>query len=280
MSNCTSGTERGMGKVLLTGAAGGVASMLRPMLLERYGEVVLSDRIQIDDLNPGECFRPAHLNDPEAVAQSLEGVDRVIHLGGQPYEGSWEVVLQSNIIGLHTFYEGCRMAGVRRIVFASSNHAIGYYGRNRRIGVEQRVRPDSRYGVSKVFGEALSALYADKHGIGCLSVRIGNVGPKPLDTRRLSIWIHQEDMMQLCAIGLEHPDIHNQVVYGVSDNDRSWWDNCVAYKLGYRPKHNAEHYSLAAPHGDGPPDQIGDLFQGGGFCADEFDGDIDRTYRT
>ena len=266
-----------MGKLLLTGAAGGVAQMLRPLLLQRYGEVVLSDRVPIDDLAPGESFRLAELTDPDAVAACLEGIDRVIHLGGKSIEGAWDVILQANIIGLHTFYEGCRIAGVRRIVFASSNHAIGFYRRNRLIGADARARPDSRYGVSKVFGEALSALYADKYGIGSLSIRIGNVGAKPPDIRRLSIWIHPEDMMQLCVIGLEHPDIHNQVVFGMSDNARAWWDNSVAFGLGYRPAHQAEDFAAEAKAGDGAADPVGDLFQGGGFCADEFDGDLDRT---
>ena len=266
-----------MGKVLLTGAAGGVATMLRPLLLARYGDVVLSDRVPVENLAPGETFRLAHLDDPADVAACLEGVDRVVHLGGKSTEGTWEEILQSNIAGLYTFYEGCRVAGVKRVVFASSVHAIGYYSRDRRIDTNVPIRPDSRYGVSKVFGEAMSALYADKHGIGTLSVRIGNIAPKPLDTRRLSIGLHPEDFMQLCAIGLEHPDIHNQVVYGTSANSRAWWDNSAAFALGYRPVHNGEDFAAEAMNGDGPADPVGDLFQGGVFCSAEFDGDLEKT---
>lgn len=266
-----------MGKVLITGAAGSVGTMLRPRLLKRYGEVVLSDRTEITDLAPGESFRHAHLHDDGAIAAMLDGVEKVVHLGGQPVEADWATVLQSNIDGLHKFYEGCRRAGVRRVIFASSNHVIGFYGRNRRIGSDHQVRPDTRYGLSKAFGEALASLYADKHGIATLSVRIGNVSPQPLDTRRLSIWIHPDDLMQLCEIGFEHSDMHSQIVYGASDNARSWWDNSVAFDLGYRPVHKGEDYADQAPAGDGPVDPIGDHFQGGGFCTDEFDGDIEKT---
>lgn len=266
-----------MGNVLITGAAGGVGTMLRPLALKRYGQVVLSDRVAVENLQPGETYRPADLDDPDSIARSLEGIDRVIHLGGKGLEGSWDVILNANIIGLHTMYEACRIAGVKRFVFASSVHAIGFYGRNRRIGTDDRIRPDSRYGVSKVFGEAMAALYADKHGLSSLSVRIGNVGMKPIDTRRLSIWVHPEDLMQICAIGLEHPDIHNQVVYGVSANGRGWWDNSVAFGLGYRPVHNGDDYTAEAQAGDGAPDAVGDLLQGGTFCSDEFDGDLEKT---
>ena len=139
------------------------------------------------------------------------------------------------------------------------------------------MRPDGLYGVSKVFGEALSALYADKHGLRVLSIRIGNVNPRPIDLRRLSIWVHPEDLFQLCEIGLTHPDIHNQVVFGASDNARGWWDNAEAFGLGYRPRHRAEDYAAEVLAAEVPGDPVSEAFQGGTFCADGFDGDFDRT---
>ncbi|KKK82649.1 hypothetical protein LCGC14_2801270 [marine sediment metagenome] len=264
-----------MGDLLLTGAAGGVGTMLRPLLREKYGRVVLSDIVPITDLAEGEEFRAADLNDPQAVTAALEGVDRVIHLGGQPVEAPWETVLSANITGLHTFLECARTAGVARMVFASSVHTIGFYGRQRRIDVDDRVRPDSRYGASKVFGEAMCALYADKFGMRTLTIRIGNVDYLPVDARRLSIWLHPEDLAQLCAIGLEHPDVHNQVVFGASDNARAWWDNGAAFRLGYRPRHRAEEHCDTI--GTTEPDAVADLFQGGVFCSEEFEGDADRA---
>jgi hypothetical protein len=100
------------------------------------------------------------------------------------------------------------------VIFASSNHAVGFYPRHHRIGPDVTARPDGRYGVSKVFGEALASLYADKYGMKNTSLRIGNFGDQPLDQRRLSIWLHPDDMVQLCRIGLEHPEIHYEVLYG------------------------------------------------------------------
>jgi len=165
-----------------------------------------------------------------------------------------------------------RRHGVARIVFASSNHAVGYYRRSRRIGTEALVRPDSRYGVSKAFGEALASLYSDKHGIGVLCTRIGNFGEKPIDKRRLSIWISPRDYTQLVRIGLEHPNIRYEIVYGVSNNRRSWYDNSNAARLGYRPQDDSEPYAeavLAAQAGQ-PADPIAEHYQGGTFCAAEY----------
>jgi len=263
--------------ILLTGATGDVGGRLRPMLRERYDHVVLSGRKGLTDLAPNESFRAASLDDADAVRAVCEGVDGIVHMGGQATEADWSVIDAANIQGMMNLFEGARVQGVKRVIFASSNHAIGMYPRNRRIGVDELVRPDSRYGLSKVFGEALASLYADKHGMRCMSIRIGNVADKPVDRRRLSIWLHPEDLMQLCAIGLEHPEMHNAVVWGESDNARSFWDNEPAYRLGYRPKHRAEDHAAEVLARAEAADAVADLFQGGGFSAKEFDGDLDRT---
>ncbi len=269
-----------MKRVLLTGAAGGVGGMIRPMLAELYPEIVLSDVKQPQDLLSNESFVPAELTDPEAVARACEGVDGIIHLGGFSVEGPWETILQSNIIGCYNLFEAARRSGAKRVVFASSNHAIGFYPRVHRIGVDVVPRPDSRYGVSKLFGEGLASLYADKHGLRVLSLRIGNVGERPLDKRRLSIWIKPSDLVQLIRIGLEHPDLRYEVMYGVSDNERSWWDNSVAYKYGYRPTGRAEDFRdhAFAEQEKLPPDPVGDFFQGGTYCSMEFDGDDSQIW--
>ena len=162
------------------------------------------------------------------MAAAVKGADSVIHLGGHSVEGPWDTILQANIIGCYNLFEAARQAGVKRVVFASSNHAVGFYPRKRKIGTDVTVRPDSRYGVSKAFGEALGALYSDKHGMSVTCLRIGNVGPRPLDVRRLSIWISPEDIVQLIRIGLEHPDIRFEILYGASDNEAAWWDNSRA----------------------------------------------------
>jgi uronate dehydrogenase len=139
-------------------------------------------------------------------------------------------------------------------------------------------RPDSRYGVSKAFGEALGRMYADKHGLRFLNIRIGNVGEKPLDVRRLSIWVSPGDLTQLIQIGLTHPDLHFEVVYGASKNARAWWDNSNAFRLGYEPEDLAEDYAEIAHAAAlaNPDDPITAQFQGGTCCADEFGGDVNR----
>ena len=266
-------------RIVFTGAAGGVGTMVRPLLAKLYPGLVLSDRVTPKDLLAGETFVAADLTKPDEVAALVKGAHSVIHLGGYSVEGTWEQILNANIIGCHNMFEAARQAGVKRLIFASSNHAVGFYPRRRKIGTDVTVRPDSRYGVSKAFGEALGAMYSDKHGMAVTCLRIGNVGPVPLDVRRLSIWVSPEDLVQLFQIGLDHPDIRFEIFYGVSDNEASWWDNSRAHKLGYRPTGKAEAHRAHAEAEQRKigPDPVGDLFQGGTFCSMEFTNDAKRA---
>ncbi|SKA32285.1 uronate dehydrogenase [Enhydrobacter aerosaccus] len=266
-------------RIVFTGAAGGIGTMTRPLLAKLYPGLVLSDRVAPARLEASETFVAADLTDAEQVAAAVKGAHSIIHFGGYSVEGPWDSILQANIVGCYNLFEAARQAGVKRIVFASSNHAVGFYRRKKKIGTDVTVRPDSRYGVSKAFGEALGALYADKHGIAVTCLRIGNVGPRPLDVRRLSIWISPEDIVQLIRIGLEHPDIRYEIFYGASDNAASWWDNSRAYKLGYRPTGKAEDHRAHAEAEQAKigPDPVGDLFQGGTFCSAEFTNDARRA---
>ncbi len=262
-------------RILLTGAAGGVGTALRKLLKGVYPELRLSDIAEPKGLAKDEKFIPADLADMAAVEKIVKGVDGIIHLGGVSVEKPWEMVHRANIVGCYNLFEAARKHRVKRVVFASSNHAIGFYRRRRRVGTDAPVRPDSRYGVSKAFGEALGALYADKYGLRVLCVRIGNFGDKPADLRRMSIWIRPDDLVQLIRIGLEHPALTYEIVYGASDNARSWWDNAAAFRLGYKPAGRAEDHLAHALTGQGklPRDPVGDVFQGGPFCSDEFEGD-------
>jgi len=229
-------------------------------------------------LAPDEEFVAADLADPAAVERAVAGMQGIIHLGGLSVERPWEEILQANIVGTYNLFEAARKGGAERIVFASTNHVVGFYPRHRRLGTAAIPRPDSRYAVSKVFGEALGALYADKFGLRVLAIRIGNANDQPVDERRLSIWIQPEDLVQLIRIGLEHPDLHYEVVYGASANVRSWWDNETAFHLGYRPTGESERWSAEALAAQTklPADAIGDRLQGGGFCSVEYAGDPDR----
>ena len=255
-----------MKKVLLTGAAGDVGTRLRKLLKGVY-------RLRISDIR-----RPTDLGDYGAVEKIVDGIDGIIALGGFSVEGPWQTILNANIVGCYNLFEAAYRANVKRVVFASSNHAMGFYPRSEKIGVNVTVKPDSRYGISKAFGEAVGSFYADKHGMSVTCLRIGNVNDKPIDVRRLSIWLKPEDLVQLCRIGLEHPAIHFEVLYGASDNERSWWDNHRAYELGYRPTGKGEDFRehAMAEQAKLKADPVGDFYQGGAFCSMEFAGDKSR----
>ncbi len=262
-----------MQNVLITGAAGGIGSRLRRLLKGVYPHLRLSDIQTPADLAADEEFMAADLVDLAQVEKIVAGIDGIVHLGGHSIEGPWETIHKSNIVGCYNLFEAAYRANVKRVVFASSNHAVGFYPRDKSIGVNVTARPDSRYGVSKAFGEALGALYADKHGLRVTCIRIGNFGDVPLDKRRLSIWLKPEDLVQLIHIGLEHSDIHFEIFYGASDNEAAWWDNSNAQRFGYKPQGKAEDFRAQAMAAQAklPPDPVGERFQGGPFCSDEYD---------
>jgi uronate dehydrogenase len=267
-----------MTKVLLTGASGGIGTRLRTLLKPVYPDLILSDLKAPADLSADETFIAADLSDFAQVEAAVTGIDGIIHLGGYSVEGPWETILQSNIIGTYNLFEAARRQGVKRVVFASSNHVVGFYPRHETISTDTVALPDTRYGVSKLFGEGVAALYAYKHGVATLCIRIGNVGDAPLDERRLAIWLKPEDLVSLIRIGLERPRLLFEVVYGMSDNARAWWDNSLAQALGYTPEGKSEDFAPAvlAAQAALPQDEVGDYFQGGAFCSQEFDADLER----
>ena len=259
-----------MKRILMTGAAGGVGTFLRATLGGKY-LLRLSDVKTISTLADGEEFVAADVTDADSLMPLMKDVHAVVHLGGVPREDAWQPILDINIAGTYNVFEAARAQGVERLIFASSNHAMGFYPRDQRIGHDVSVRPDSRYGVSKAFGEALGSLYADKYGMRVMCIRIGNVAEEPVDRRRLSIWVSPRDLTQLIEIGLEHADMRYEIVYGVSDNARSWWDNSNATRLGYRPQDRAEDYAekVLAATPEPSPDSIDEQVQGGDFAIVE-----------
>ena len=261
-----------MHRVLITGAGGGIGRSLRESLREVYPVLRVSDRVPLAPARGAEEVDQTEFGDMAAVERMVAGVDGIIHLGGISGENEWGAILHSNIIGIYNLFEAARRARVKRIVVATSNHAVGFYPRDRRIDHRVVPRPDSRYGVSKAFAEVLASLYADKHGIGFLCTRIGNFGPQPIDKRRLSIWISPRDYTQLVRIGLEHPDIRYEIVYGVSNNRRSWYDNSNAVRLGYQPQDGSEPFAKAvlAAEAGRAVDAIAERYQGGALCAAEY----------
>ena len=256
-------------RIVFTGASGGIGTMTRPLLAKLYPGLVLSDRVEPKDLQPGETFVKADLTRPDEVAAAVRGAHSVIHLGGHSVEGTWDQILNANIIGCYNVFEAARRNGVKRIVFPTSNHAVGFYRRDQTIDHRVYIKPDGRYGVSKVFGEALGSLYADKYGMEMFMIRIGNVNPVPIDKRRLSIWFSPRDLAQLVSIGIDRPGIKFEIVYGISGNKRAWYDNANAFRLGYKPQDDAETYAAEVLAKEKPGDPTAELYQGGIFVVAE-----------
>ncbi|MER8187388.1 NAD(P)-dependent oxidoreductase [Kitasatospora sp. NPDC094015] len=253
--------------VLLTGAAGGVGTFLRERL-PGYGY-----RVRPADLRPVEGAPDAlrcDLRDPTAVRAAVRGVDAVVHLGGIAVEDAFDTVLDANIRGLHHLYEAVRLEGVRRVVFASSNHAVGFAPRpagGEPLGAEVPPRPDTYYGLSKAFGEGMASLYADKYGVETVSLRIGSCFAEPRTVRMLATWLSPDDCARLVDAALTAPAVGHTVVYGISANTRAWWDLAPARALGYHPQDDAEAFAeaLLAEHGPLDPDGADARLVGGHF---------------
>jgi len=254
-----------MKTVLITGATGDVGTHLSRELAGKY-------KLRLSDKRPlkapkGQTFVKADISKMSEAMRITKGVDAIVHLGGYSVEGPWESILQANIVGCYNVFEAARKNGVKRIIFPTSNHAVGFYRRDEMIDHRVTIKPDSRYGVSKVFGEALGSLYADKYGMQFLMIRIGNVNPAPIDKRRLSIWVSPRDIAQLVTIGIEHPAIRFEIVYGISANTRAWYDNTNAFRLGYKPLDNSEKYAVDVLAREKPGDPVAETYQGGTFCV-------------
>ena len=257
-----------MKSVLITGATGDVGTHLSRELAGKY-KLRLSDRRPLKPPK-GQTFVRADITKMADALRITKGVDAIVHLGGYSVEGPWPAILQANIIGCYNVFEAARRNGVKRILFPTSNHAVGFYRRDQTIDHRVYPKPDSRYGVSKVFGEALGSLYADKYGMQVFMIRIGNVNPQPIDKRRLSLWFSPRDLAQLVSIGIEHPDIRFEIVYGISANQRAWYDNANAHRLGYRPQDDSEIYAVEVLAREKPSgDLIAETHQGGVFCTAE-----------
>jgi uronate dehydrogenase len=252
-----------MKDVLITGAAGDVGTYLRQELAGKY-QLRLSDKRPLKP-EKGEKFVRADISKIADALKITKALDAVVHLGGYSVEGPWEAIHKANIVGCYNVFEAARRNGVKRMVFATSNHAVGFYRRDQTIDHRVYPKPDGRYGLSKVFGEALGSLYADKYGMEVFLMRIGNVGRQPVDKRRLSIWVSPRDLAQLVSIGIDHPDIRFEIVYGVSGNKRSWYDNSNAARLGYRPQDNAEDYATEVLAREKQGDPRAETYQGGVF---------------
>lgn len=269
-------------RILLTGAAGIVGCLVRPLLRERFESILLTDLQPIDDLAGGETFRQGDILDVSFIDSIMGDVDGVVHLAGLVGpDFSFDEVMGANVRGTFVLLESTRRNGVKQFVYASSHHAVGFLPRGYPIDCQTPHRPDSFYGVSKAFGETLATYFVDKHGLNILSIRIGFVGEEVIDERRLHTWCSPRDLMQLLEIGLTQKDLGYRVVYAVSDNPDGFFINDSACELGYSPQDRAIDH-LANPRLiDQRPDlaKLQDRLVGGYFGANGFDGDPDRLLK-
>ncbi|WP_421723593.1 NAD-dependent epimerase/dehydratase family protein [Bauldia sp.] len=258
-----------MKRLLITGAAGKLGSMCRQRLTHLAETMRLSSRSDMGEAAPHEEIVKCDLADGAAVDALVDGCDGIVHLGGQATESNWEVVRNANIDGMFNLYEAARKHGNPRIVYASTNHTIGFYRQTERIDAASPTRPDSLYGVSKVFGEALASMYHDKFGIETACVRIGSCFPQPTNHRMLSTWMSYDDFVRMIECIFRVPVLGCPIIYGASANDESWWDNSSVSYLGWHPQDNAETYRerLDDEMGKPDPDSPNSRFQGGQFTA-------------
>ncbi|GAA0903655.1 NAD(P)-dependent oxidoreductase [Streptomyces thermoalcalitolerans] len=257
--------------VLLTGAAGRIGTLMRDLLPD-YGYA-----LRLLDMRPVEGEPDAivaDLADRDALREAVRGVDAIIHLAGISLEASFEKILKANIEGTYHLYEAAREEGVRRIVFASSNHVVGHTPApapgEPPVPVGTPRRPDTFYGLSKSFGEDLAQLYWDRHGLETVSVRIGSCFPEPTSVRMLSLWLSPADAARLFHAALTAENVGHTVVHGVSANTRLWLDLTSARALGYEPRDDSEQYAgkLIAEQGEPDPGDPAHRCIGGHFVTD------------
>lgn len=194
-----------MKRLLVTGAAGQLGRVMRKRLASMAETIRLADLAPLDPAGPNEECMQCDLADADAVDAMVAGCDGIVHLGGISVEKPFEQILQGNIIGLYNLYEAARAHGQPRIVFASSNHTIGYYPQTDRLGPDVPFRPDGLYGVSKCFGENLARLYFEKFGQETALVRIGSCTPEPNNYRMLSTWFSHDDFVSLIEAAFRAP---------------------------------------------------------------------------
>ncbi len=255
-------------RILITGAAGRLGTELRKGLAHLAGQVRISDRMEMADVQPHEEAVVCELGDFDGIMALTKDVDAIVHFGGAPLEMDFETVLDSNIRGSYHIYEGARKNGAKRVVYASSVHAVGYHEIEAHIDADAPVRPDSLYGVSKNFVESLSRLYWDKFGIESLCLRIFSSFPEPADRRMLWSWLSFADCVQYVERGLICPRLGHTIGHGISDNRLKVIDDSKAGHVGFHPQDSAEPFRAAVEARTETPVPIapGVKFIGGWFC--------------
>jgi uronate dehydrogenase len=253
-------------KLLLTGAAGALGKVLRKSLAEHTQTLRLSDISPMGAAAAHEEIIQCDLGDKVSTIALSEGCEAIVHLGGVSTEHSFETVLDANIRGIFHLYEGARIHGVRRVIFASSNHAIGFHKQGDVIDTDCAKRPDSNYGLSKAYGEDLSRFYFDRYGIETVCLRIGSCFPEPIDARMLITWLSYRDLSELVRCSLVAPNVGHTIVFGASNNRDKWWDNRKVAFLGFKPQDTTEPWRAAREALPVlAPNDPAKMYQGGGY---------------
>ncbi len=256
-------------KIVLTGAAGRLGSYLREPLTRLAEQVTSTDVVEdIGELYPGETYVRADLADFDAMVALMAGADMVLHFGAIVDEAGFEELLGPNFIGAYNVWEAAHRGGVKRVVYASSIHAVGMYPKTQAIGVDVPHRPDTFYGLAKCFAEDLGRMYWEKLGLEAVCLRILSCA-QVTNARALGTWLSYDDLVHLVERAIDTPVTEFAIVYGVSDNDRAPVDNSAARFLGYRPKDNAEEFAAEILAAEPPqnPDDPAHSRHGGPFAS-------------
>ncbi|MGR3628400.1 MULTISPECIES: NAD-dependent epimerase/dehydratase family protein [Sulfitobacter] len=255
-------------KLVLTGAAGRLGSYLREPLAAMCEELVSSDIAEdIGKLYDGERYQKADLAEYDQVAALMEGADMVVHFGAIVDEKPFMELLGPNFVGSYNVWEAAYQAGARRVVYASSIHAVGMHKKSDFIGIDAPHKPDTFYGLAKCFTEDLGSMYWDKRQLESVHLRILSAA-QVNNSRALGSWLSYDDLIQLVTRAVDTPSVGFSVIYGVSNNDRAPVDNSKASFLGYRPKDNAEQFAEKVLAEEGPVDitDPGQMCHGGPFA--------------
>lgn len=255
-------------RLLITGAAGALGRAMTPRLRDMAQTLRLADIAPVTDSLPDDEIVQCDLGDAAAVEAMVAGCDAILHLGGVSVERPFEPILQGNIIGIYNLYEAARKNGLPRIIFASSNHTVGFHLQSERLDANATFRPDSLYGVSKIFGESMASLYHDKFGQETALVRIGSCFPEPQNHRMLGSWLSYDDFESMIRAVFAAPKLGCPVIWGASNNDAGWWDNSHIAEL-WQARDNAEvfHAQIDATVPRPPADDPTLVYQGGIFTT-------------
>ncbi|KQY64654.1 NAD-dependent epimerase/dehydratase family protein [Nocardioides sp. Root140] len=256
-------------RVLVTGAAGSIGQVVTLGLLDRGHEVIGLDRMPAPDGFEG-VWHTADCADADAVldAFAAQPVEGVVHLAGHPEEASLPDSLTSHVVTTAALLDAMVAHQVRRMVYASSNHAVGRTPRRDLVSDDALPRPDTFYGVGKVAAEALLALYADRYDLDAVACRIGSFLPEPSTTRHLSTWLSHDDGVRMIEAALTATAPGFAVLYGISANTRAWWDLAPGRALGYEPQDDAERWAARIP--SRPEDDAEAAHVGGPFALEQF----------